>query len=114
MTMGKAIPVIAVAGDGGAQFTLAELMSAREAEAGIVLLIWNNDGYREIRDYMLSKEIKPLAVDPPPPDFLKTADAAGIPGKRIGGLDELASSLRAHGPSAKMPLLLETGPWIKG
>ena len=105
-------PVIAVAGDGGAQFTLPELMSAREAAAGIVLLIWNNHGYREIRDYMVSKEISPIAVDPPPPDFAKTAEAAGVPYQRIDGFDQLAAALREHGPSAKLPLLLEAGPWI--
>ena len=107
-------PVIAVAGDGGVQFTLPELMSAREAEAGVVLLIWNNNGYREIRDYMVSKEIKPIAVDPPPPDFLKAAEAAGVPYQRVASLEQLAAALRAHGPSAKLPLLLEAGPWIKG
>jgi len=107
-------PVLALAGDGGAQFTLPELISAREAEAGIVLLIWNNNGYREIRDYMVSKEIKPIAVDPCPPDFIKSAEAMGVPGRRIDSLDDLAAALRAHGSSAKVPLLLEAGPGIKG
>jgi len=106
--------VIALAGDGGVQFTLPELISAREAEAGIVLLVWNNNGYREIRDYMVSKEIEPLGVDPVAPDFVKFAEAVGVPGKRVETLDELASALRGHGPSAKLPLLLEAGPWIKG
>ena len=106
-------PVIAVAGDGGVQFTLPELMSAREAEAGFVLLIWNNNGYREIRDYMVSKEISPIAVDPQPPDFAKTAEAAGVPYQRIETLDQLAAALRTHGSSAKLPLLLEAGPWIR-
>ena len=107
-------PVIALAGDGGVQFTLPELISAREAEAGIVLLVWNNNGYGEIRDYMVSKEIKPIAVDPIAPDFLKAADSMGVPGLRIKSLDELAAALRSHGHSAKQPLLLEAGPWIKG
>ena len=107
-------PVIALAGDGGAQFTLPELISAREAEAGIVMIVWNNDGYREIRDYMVSKEIKPIAVDPAPPDFVKAAEAMGVPGRRVSSLDDLAAALRGHGRSAKMPLLLEAGPGIKG
>ena len=107
-------PVIALVGDGGAQFTMPELISAREAEAGIVMLVWNNQGYREIRDYMVSQEIKPIAVDPIPPDFVKTAEAMGVPGKRVASLDELGVALRAHGPSAKVPLLIEIGPGIKG
>ncbi len=106
-------PVIALAGDGGAQFTFPELISAREAEAGIVMIVWNNNGYREIRDYMVSKEIAPIAVDPIAPDFVKAAESVDVPGKRVQSLDELATALRVHGRSAKVPLLLEAGPWIE-
>ena len=107
-------PVIALAGDGGAQFTLPELISAREAEAGIVMIVWNNNGYREIRDYMVSREIKPIAVDPAPPDFLKAAEAMGVPARRADSFDELAAALHSHGSSAKVPLLIEAGPGMKG
>jgi acetolactate synthase I/II/III large subunit len=106
-------PVVALSGDGGLQFTLPELISAREAEAGIVLLIWNNQGYREIRDYMVAKEIPPIAVDPIPPDFQKVADAMGVAAKRAGSFDELASILKRHPASAKAPLVVETGPWLE-
>ena len=107
-------PVIALAGDGGAQFTFPELISAREAEAGVVMIVWNNQGYREIRDYMVSQEIAPLAVDPIPPDFVKAAEAMGVAAKRVASLDELSAALRGHGRAAKAPLLLEAGPWITG
>ena len=105
-------PVIALAGDGGAQFTFPELISAREAEAGIVMIVWNNNGYREIRDYMVSQEIAPIAVDPIPPDFVKSAEAMGVAAKRVETFDQLAAALRGHDRSAKLPLLLEAGPWI--
>ncbi len=107
-------PVIALAGDGGAQFTFPELISAREANAGIVMIVWNNGGYREIRDYMVSQEIAPIAVDPIPPDFVKSAEALGVAAKRVSSFDELSAALRGHGPSANAPLLLEAGPWIRG
>jgi len=107
-------PVIALVGDGGAQFTLPELISARESEAGIVMIVWNNNGYREIRDYMVSREIKPIAVDPQPPDFLKAAEAMGVPARRVESMDDLVAALRGHRHSSKMPLLLEAGPWMKG
>lgn len=107
-------PVVALAGDGGLQFTLPELMSAREAEAGIILLIWNNNGYREIKDFMIAKEIKPIAVDIAPPDFVKVAAAMGLAGKRIETLAELKAALAKHPRNAKAPLVLEAGPWIKG
>ncbi len=107
-------PVVALAGDGGAQFTFPELISAREAEAGIVMIVWNNNGYREIRDYMISQEIAPIAVDPIPPDFVKSAEAMGVAARRVESLDQLSAALRGHDRSSKTPLLLEAGPWIKG
>ncbi len=50
-------------GDGGLQFTLPELASAVEAKVGIVVLLWNNHGYGEIKRYMERREITPLGVD---------------------------------------------------
>jgi acetolactate synthase-1/2/3 large subunit len=105
--------VIAVLGDGGMQFTLPELMSAKEARAGISVVVWNNDGYREIKDFMVSKEIKPIAVDISPPDFLKTAAAAGIEGTRCRSIAELTAGLAEHGARATAPRLFEIGPWMK-
>lgn len=105
-------PVVVLTGDGGIQFTLPELMSAREAKAGIIVIVWNNNGYREIKDYMVSKEIKPVAVDIGPPDFGKTAEAAGIGYARPKTLAELGKALAKHGAKSELPLLIETGPWM--
>ncbi|MEZ5925975.1 MAG: 5-guanidino-2-oxopentanoate decarboxylase [Hyphomicrobiaceae bacterium] len=105
-------PVVVLTGDGGIQFTLPELMSAREAKAGIIVIVWNNNGYREIRDYMVSKEIKPVAVDIGPPDFAKTAEAAGVGYARPKSLGEFEKVLQKHGAKAEIPLLIETGPWM--
>ncbi len=105
--------VIAMLGDGGIQFTLPELMSAKEAEAGIAVVVWNNNGYREIKDFMVQKEIKPMAVDIGPPDFLKTAASVGIEGTRIKSIAELTAALAEHGPKSKEPRLYEIGPWLK-
>jgi acetolactate synthase I/II/III large subunit len=99
--------VIVLAGDGGLQFTLSELASAREAGAGIAVIVWNNHGYREIKDFMVAKEIAPIGVDPPPPDFVRVAEAMGIPALRPTTIAAVADALRNHGPKAKLPLLLE-------
>ncbi|WP_137888416.1 5-guanidino-2-oxopentanoate decarboxylase [Pseudomonas sp. 2FE] len=66
-------PVIALVGDGGLQFSCAELISAREAGVGIILLLWNNQCYGEIRDYMVAREIPPLGVEILAPDFAAMA-----------------------------------------
>lgn len=104
--------VVVVSGDGGIQFTLPELMSAKEAKAGVIVIVWNNNGYREIKDWMVSKEIKPVAVDIGPPDFGKTAEAAGIGFARPKTLVELGKVLAKHGAKSDTPLLIETGPWM--
>ncbi len=101
--------VVALMGDGGLQFTLPELMSAREANAGIALIIWNNHGYGEIKDFMIAKEIGPIGVDPIPPDFMKLADAMGIRGEQPKSLAALASILRQLGKSATAPIVIELG-----
>src|SRR6202012_3216999 len=41
--------VLALAGDGGFQFTIQELATARDLGAGVVALVYDNRGYGEIR-----------------------------------------------------------------
>ncbi len=105
-------PVIAMLGDGGVQFTLPELLSAREAEAGIAVVIWNNDGYREIHDFMVQKEIPPIAVDVAPPKFKEIAAGMGIGYLRPNTLEQMIAALKSHGANTKVPLLVEAGPWM--
>ena len=50
-------PVISLMGDGGIQFTLPELASAVEARVGVIVLLWNNQGYGEIKRYMERRDI---------------------------------------------------------
>lgn len=102
-------PVVALAGDGGAQFTLSELATAAQDRIPIIAVMWNNNGYREIRDAMESAQVKPIGVDVTPPDFLKTADAVGVRACRAASLGDLAQVLRDHG-GRDAPLLVEIGP----
>jgi acetolactate synthase-1/2/3 large subunit len=96
-------PVVCLTGDGGFQFTLAEIGSARDAGARVIFLVWNNDGYQEIETYMVDNGIAPEGVKPSAPDFLKVAEAFGLPARRLAHVDELPAALRAFrqndGPS---------------
>ena len=56
-------PVVALIGDGGLQFTLGELASAKDANAQVILLVHDNSGYGEIKKYMTGKSIVPTGVD---------------------------------------------------
>ncbi len=96
-------PVVCITGDGGLQFTLAEIGAAKDAGANVIFLVWNNDGYGEIETYMLDNGIAPEGVRPSAPDFLTIAEAYGLPARRLAHVNELPDALKAFraiaGPS---------------
>lgn len=86
-------PVVAIAGDGGVLFSLPELASAAEAGAPVILIVWNNSGYGEIRDYMVSAQIEPAGVDLCPVDFAALATGFGAAYQRATTLDQMREAL---------------------
>ncbi|MCL6707735.1 5-guanidino-2-oxopentanoate decarboxylase [Pseudomonas sp. R2.Fl] len=98
-----ATTVVCLVGDGGFQFSLAEIGSARDCGANVVFLVWNNDGYGEIRNYMIECGIVPEGVTPSAPDFPMVAAAYGVHAERLTDIADLpAALLRAKsidGPS---------------
>jgi acetolactate synthase-1/2/3 large subunit len=98
-------PVICLIGDGGIQFSLPELASAVEAGVGIIVLLWNNAGYGEIKRYMQRRDITPLGVDIYTPDFLALARGFGCAAEQARDHAHLAELLRSA-PSDR-PLLIE-------
>ncbi|KQY23935.1 5-guanidino-2-oxopentanoate decarboxylase [Rhizobium sp. Root482] len=86
-------PVICLVGDGGIQFSLAEIGSARDVGAKVIFLVWNNDGYQEIENFMVEADITPEGVKPSAPDFLLAAGAYGVPAMRLEKIDGLAAAL---------------------
>ncbi len=72
-------PVIALAGDGGAQFTQPELMVAVEERLPILFVIWNNSAFLEIGNAMRDVGIKVIGCDPVAPDFRHIAAACSMP-----------------------------------
>ena len=88
--------VVCLTGDGGAQFTLSELMVARDENLPIVFLIWNNHGYHEIEISMEAVDIEPVGCDPSPPDFEAVAASCGLTFERCApDAEALAAALRA-------------------
>ncbi|OPA93753.1 hypothetical protein BFW86_06670 [Pseudomonas fluorescens] len=87
-------PVVCLIGDGGLQFSLPELASAVEARTPIIVLLWNNQGYEEIKKYMLNRAIEPIGVDIYTPDFLGVAKALGCAADSIAGIQDLRAALR--------------------
>lgn len=77
-------PVICILGDGGAQFSLPEVMTAVDEKLPIIFVIWNNQGYREIATSMEAVGVEVLGCDPTPPDFAATAQSFGIGHVAVG------------------------------
>ena len=96
-------PVAALAGDGGALFTIQELASAADLGLPIALVIWQNDGYAEMRDSMDRIGAPRLGTEISSRDFVKLAEGFGCRGVRTGSLsdlpDALAEAFAADGPT---------------
>lgn len=99
-------PVIALIGDGGIQFTVAELASAVEANASIIVLLWNNHGYGEIKQYMKKRGLPTIGVDIYTPDFLTIARGFGWRAERARSVDHLRELLTT-GATSGGPTLIE-------
>jgi acetolactate synthase-1/2/3 large subunit len=104
-------PVVALAGDGGLQFTLGELGSAIDAGAPIIALVWNNRGYGEIKSYFLERGVPPIGVDLATPDFCAIARAYGWNAERLDHADSLPQVLKQAARSSRPTLveIVETG-----
>ncbi|GEC33028.1 hypothetical protein EFR01_31990 [Sinorhizobium fredii] len=102
----RARPVVCLVGDGGFQFSLAEIGSAVDAGARVIFLVWNNDGYQEIESHMVDAGVTPEGVKPSAPDFLMTAGAYGVPAERLAKIQDLPRAL-ADAASRSGPSLVE-------
>lgn len=86
-------PVLALAGDGGFQFTIQELATARDLGLPVVALVYDNRGYGEIRDAMDHAGVRHLGTDAATHDLLQIAAGFGVAAVRSGSLPELEQQL---------------------
>ncbi|MFV2031887.1 MAG: 5-guanidino-2-oxopentanoate decarboxylase, partial [Gammaproteobacteria bacterium] len=68
-------PVVTFAGDGGFMFTLQELVTAAELKLPIPIILWNNDGLKQIQDDMKLRDIPLVGVVGINPDFIALAQS---------------------------------------
>ncbi|MFJ2692363.1 5-guanidino-2-oxopentanoate decarboxylase [Pseudomonas sp. NPDC087336] len=99
-------PVVALVGDGGLQFSSAELIAAKETGVGVILLLWNNSSYAEIRDYMNAKAVPLLGVDILTPDFAALARSCHVAHHRASNLQGLRGLLGQLG-NCHEPVMIE-------
>ncbi|MFJ4519559.1 thiamine pyrophosphate-binding protein [Streptomyces sp. NPDC088810] len=95
-------PVLAVSGDGGALYSIAELATAKQYDLPVTWLIIDDGGYGILREYMTDAFGRPTATELHRPDYVALAESFGVPGVRTTpeALEEdLAKALSAPGPS---------------
>jgi acetolactate synthase-1/2/3 large subunit len=103
--------VLAVAGDGGFNYGLAELAAARQYGLDAKLLLVDDGGYGILREYQRDQFGETTSVDLLEPDFRSLVEAFGVPVVSVGpdGLAEaLTAAVAEDGPAVvHFPALLE-------
>ncbi|PBC82521.1 MULTISPECIES: thiamine pyrophosphate-binding protein [unclassified Streptomyces] len=95
-------PVLAVSGDGGAMYSIAELATARQYDLPVTWLIVDDGGYGILREYMTDAFGAPTATELTRPDFVALAGSFAVPAVRTAPdrlRADLAAALAAPGPS---------------
>ena len=98
--------VIALIGDGGLMFTLGELAVAVEQQLPLPILVWNNAGYGEIRDFMDDAKVPQEGVNLRTPDFVALAKSFGAEGCKIDQPQQLGAAV-AEALNRNTPTLIE-------
>ncbi|MGR4850056.1 thiamine pyrophosphate-binding protein [Streptomyces sp. LARHCF252] len=95
-------PVLAVSGDGGALYSIAELATARQYGLNVTWLIVDDGGYGILREYMNDAFGEATATELTRPDYVALAESFGVPGVRTTPEtleQDLAKALGSPGPS---------------
>ena len=101
------LPVLSIAGDGGFMFSVAELATAVQHRIPLVTIIFNNDGYgnvrtMQIRDY----DERVIATDLLNPDFVKLGESFGANAFRAEDEGQLRKAMR-YGFASELPTIIE-------
>jgi len=86
-------PVVALAGDGGWLFTVAEMATAVDEQLDIVLVVWDNRGYAQIRQSFDDANAPRMGVDVSSMDPAGIARGFGWTARTVGTPDELEAAV---------------------
>ena len=112
-------PVVAITGDGGFMFAVAELATAVQFNIGVVTLVFNNNAYGNVRrDQRMRFDGRVVASDLVNPDFVKLAESFGVASARVTAPDQFRAAMEkalAHGGpyliSIEVTRDSEVSPW---
>jgi pyruvate dehydrogenase (quinone) len=95
--------VIALAGDGGLAMLLGDLLTLRQQQLPVKIIVFNNGALAFVELEMKAGGIPTYGTDLVDPDFVGIARSAGLFGVRVEKASELDDALRAafahHGPA---------------
>ncbi len=106
--------VVAVVGDGGFQYTMGDLGCAVQERLGLPIVIFNDSTYSAVKHAQKEeRDGRYMAVDLVNPDYVKLADAYGIPGVRVQSPDELEREI-ALALARDLPTIIDVpiAPWV--
>ena len=106
------LPVVALVGDGGIMFTLSELATAVEEKLPVVILLWHNAGYEEIRRCMDASGVERLGVDIEAPDFAAVAQGFGCEAASIDSPAGLARALASRPLDGPLMIIVDAANWL--
>jgi acetolactate synthase-1/2/3 large subunit len=112
-------PVVAITGDGGFMFAVAELATAVQFNIGVVTLVFNNNAYGNVRrDQRERFDGRVVASDLVNPDFVRLAESFGVAASRVTAPEHFRAALEkalAHGGPYLIDIEVrrdsETTPW---
>lgn len=123
-TMGCAVPtalgarvacpdkqVVAVCGDGSFQMSMMELATMRQHDVAVKMVVFRNNRLGMVAEFQRERGKETAVCLDGSPDFVRLADAYGIPARRLSRPEEIPAALdamfRAEGPFL---LEVETDP----
>ncbi|MDB5618996.1 thiamine pyrophosphate-dependent enzyme [Tardiphaga sp.] len=111
--------VVAITGDGGFMFAVQELATAVQFKIGVVVLVFDNNAYGNVRrDQLRAFDGRVTAADLVNPDFVRLAESFGVNAARVGSPEgfrpALEKALADGGPyliAIDVPRDSEVSPW---
>lgn len=101
-SQGRPARVLAVSGDGSAMYSISELATVRQHNLPVTWLIVDDGGYGILREYMMDAFGKATATELAGPDFVRLAEAFGVPARQAAPGEvgpALREALAADGPN---------------
>jgi 5-guanidino-2-oxopentanoate decarboxylase len=108
-------PGAVLIGDGGFQFTVAELATAVEQKLPLAIILWNNDSLKQIARFMVAGGIPEIGVHPKNPDFAALGRAYHARVEEPESLADLTAAMeaayKADGPT--LIIVNEFADWVQ-